>query len=353
MKSLQNFGKVNRKFLEEVVLSNLGANRKEVIRKPHFGVDTGSVRINKDRIMVLSSDPLSIIPSIKLNESGWLSAHSLVNDIVTSGIKPAYASLVFNLPITIKDDEFRIYWNSLVHQLEQLGVSVVCGHTGRYPGCDYSIVGAGTVIAIGDQDKYIDSSMAKEGDIIIITKGVALEATSILSKSFPNTVSRKIGEKALIKSQKMFYQCSTVNDALAASSIGVRENGITSMHDATEGGLFGGLYEIATASSNGLYIEKELIPISREVKKICSFFGLNPYTTLSGGTLIITVNPNKERKVTEVLKKKGINSAAIGIVTESRKGINYLDKGTKKPISIPEEDPYWRIFWKATKDGLD
>jgi hydrogenase maturation factor len=353
MKSFQNFGKVNRKFLEEVVLSNLGANRKEVIRKPHFGVDTGSVRINNDKIMILSSDPLSIIPSIKLNESGWLSAHSLVNDVVTSGIQPAYASLVFNLPITIKDDEFRIYWNALTHQLEQLGVSVVCGHTGRYPGCDYSIVGAGTIIAIGDKDRIIDSSMAKDGDSIIITKGVALEATAILSKSFPNTVAEKIGEKALIKSQKTFYQCSTVNDALAASSVGVGENGITAMHDATEGGLFGGLFEIAAASSNGLLIEKELIPVSSEVKKICSFFGLDPYTTLSGGTLIITVNPNKERKVTEILKKKGINSAIVGKITESRKGTNYLAQGTKNPIIIPEEDPYWRIFWNATKDGWD
>jgi hydrogenase maturation factor len=351
MKLINQLGKVDKSFLEKIVLSNLGATRQEIIRPPRYGVDVGSISIHKDKILVFSTDPLSIIPALGFNESGWLSAHTLANDLATSGISPAYASLNFNLPPKIKDNDFKIYLESLSAEFKDLGVSVISGHTGRYDGCDYSIVGAGTMIGIGNKDQYIDSSMARNGDSIIITKGIAIEATAILAKVFPNTIKDKYGKSFLIKAQKTFSLCSSVKDALLASSIGVGDNGVTAMHDAAEGGIYGGLIELASASSKGLIIDKSVIPISEESKLICSLFNLDPFTSLSSGTIIITVRPEKELDVIDVLRSANIFAKRIGKIIPSENGLKYVEGKVKKLLITMQKDKYWKIYQRALKKG--
>jgi len=351
MSSMYPIGKVSKKFLEKVILSNLGASRPEVRSKPRHGIDTGAIKIGKKKVMVFSTDPISIIPSLELEDSGWLSAHMLANDFATSGLPPEYATLNFNLPPKITNEDFKIYWESLIKEFSNLGISVISGHTGRYIGCDYSIIGAGTIMGIGEEDHYIDTSMAGIGDSIIITKGLAIEATSILAKSFPNVITEKIGKSYVKKAQRTFHHCSVVQDALIASSVGVRDNGVTTMHDVTEGGLYGGLTELASASSKGLLIEKKNIPISIEAEKICLLFGLDPYTTISSGTMIITVKPEKEVEVVDVLKSKGIISSIIGKIVAPTKGYYYKEEGVKKSINVSSEDQYWKAFWNAYQKG--
>ncbi len=351
MKDTHPIGKVDRTFLEKIVLSKLGAFRPEILIGPRHGFDVGSIRICEDKIMVFSTDPLSIIPAIGLKDSGWLSAHTLANDVATSGLSPAYASLDFNLPPTIKDEEFKTYWEALIKEFEELGISVVSGHTGRYLGCDYSIIGAGTIIGVGEENQYIDASMVRVGDSVIITKGIAIEATAVLSKAFPNTIIEKFGKPFVTRAQRTFRSCSVVQDALVASSVGVRDNGVTAMHDATEGGVYGGLAELASASSKGLQIEKNRIPVSREAEDICSLFGLDPYTTLSSGTMIITVRPEKETEVVDALKSRGITSTIIGKVIPPEKGVYCIEEGVKKPLVTPQEDLYWKTFWNANQNG--
>ena len=348
---MYSIGKVNKNFLEKVILSKLGALRPEILSKPRHGVDTGAIKIGEKKVMVFSTDPISIIPSLELEDSGWLSAHMLANDFVTSSISPEYATLNFNLPPKITDEDFKIYWGSLIKEFNKLGISVVSGHTGRYLGCDYSIIGAGTIMGIGEKDHYIDSTMAGIGDSIIITKGIAIEATSILAKSFPNIIAEKIGKSLVTKAQHTFYNCTVVQDALIASSIGVRDNGVTTMHDVTEGGLYGGLTELASASSKGLQIDKKKIPLSIGAEKICLLFGLDPFTTLSSGTIIITVKPEKEIDVIDALKSKGIISSIIGKVIDLKEGCYYKEGGIKKSLNTSSEDQYWKALWNAYKKG--
>src|SRR3989304_6850949 len=349
MKENNTVGKVRRHFLEEVILSKINSDNPEIRTGPKHGVDTGAINISKEKLMVFSTDPLSIIPSIGLEDSGWLSAQILFNDFVTCSLPPEYVTLCFNLPPKITDDEFKTYWESLIKEFDRLDVSVISGHTGRYVGCDYSIVGSGTIMGVGDSNHYINSSMARTGDSVIITKGIAIESTSVIAKAFPKTIAKQFGKNFLEKIQKTFHQCSAVKDALIASSVGVGSEGVTAMHDITEGGVFGALSELASASVKGLLIEKKSIPISDEAEKTCSFFGINPYTTLSSGSMLITVTPEKEIEVIKALKSNDIPSTTIGKVTAPKKGCYILENESKKPLTTPDYDSYWNAFWKATQ----
>jgi len=113
------------------------------------------------------------------------------------------------------------------------------------------------MVGVGEKNEYVTPSLASVGDNIIITKGPAIEASGIFASMFPQLIEKEFGSEFNKKAQQIFYKMSVVKDALTAISVGVRENGVTSMHDATECGIWGGLYEIAQAAHLGVRIEKD------------------------------------------------------------------------------------------------
>ena len=97
----------------------------------------------------------------------------------------------------MEDQEFEVYWKVITKEFEKLRIGIISGHTGRYQGCGYTVIGGGTMMGFGDMDKYLTTSMAEIGNSIVITKGAAIETTGILSRVFPEIVSEKLGESIL------------------------------------------------------------------------------------------------------------------------------------------------------------
>lgn len=136
-------------------------------------------------------------------------------------------------------------------------------------------------------------------------------------------------------------------------SFGVRDNGITSMHDATECGVWGGLYELAQGAGLGVRIEKDKIVVEDCVPEICQFFGIDPYTSISEGTLIASCHPNKADEVVNVLAKKGIRSSVAGELTDARRGMVLVEGGNERKLLHPIVDPFWRAFYDAAQKYKD
>src|SRR5205823_363998 len=126
---------------------------------------------------------------------------------------------------------------------KKLGVSIIGGHTGRYPGIGYSVIGGGVLIATGSEKKYLTSSMAHSGDEVILTKGAAIETTAVLTRTFPRRVKKALGSKLFSMAWNYLGKTSTVRDALTASSIGVRRDGRSEERRVGKGGRSGGWRE--------------------------------------------------------------------------------------------------------------
>ena len=116
------------------------------------------------------------------------------------------------------------------------------------------------------------------------------------------------------------------------------------MHDATEGGVLGGLFEIANHSRVGMEIHLDDMIMQDEVRKTCACFGINPYISISEGTLLATVHKNKAQKVVRALEKEGIPSSVVGVVTPKAKGLFIFDKNKKFKLDHPRTDPFWAKF---------
>jgi hydrogenase maturation factor len=344
MAELPEIGKISPEIFDEVIFPNLGEKSRSVLVGPQHGVDIGVVDIGGGRVMATTTDPVFIVPQYGWERAAWFAIHILVSDVVTSGLRPTYLSIDLNLPLSIKKEELTTMWKVISDECRNMGISIISGHTAKYDGCDYPMVGGATVIAIGDKEQYVTPKGARIGDVVIATKGAAIEASGLFAVTFKSKIEKIFGKDFSANAEQIFYKMSVVEDALTAVSVGVRDKGVTAMHDATECGVWGGLFEIARASKKGMVINKKDIIVLPEVEKICRQFNMDPYSSISEGTLLITVRPEKASEVIQKLKKKNIEASIIGEVVAEEKGIKVIEGGKEKVLEHPRVDPFWIAF---------
>ena len=234
-----------------------------------------------------------------------------------------------------------------------MGMAVVCGHTGRYENCHYPMIGGATVLAEGPLEAYVAPVFCRPGDALIITKGPAIEATGIFAAMFPERIARELGEDAARRAEAVFHDMSVVDDAMTAVSVGVREEGVAAMHDATECGVWGGLHELAQAAGCGMWVDKERIPLRDTVSEVCRLFGIDPYASISEGTLIISCRPQKADAVVQVLRDRGTEASRVGHLLQKEGGMLVAEGGAERPLAHPRVDPFWKAFYQALSRGAD
>jgi len=347
---MPEIGKISPEIFSELIFPRLGAKNNDVLVGPRHGVDVGIVEIG-GKAVSFTIDPVFIVPEFGWEKAAWFAIHIVASDSVTCGLKPRYLAIDLNLPIEMAREQLEIVWNTMHSECERMGITVITGHTARYENCHYPMVGGATMIGIGEKSEYVTPVMARAGDKIIITKGPAIEASGIFATMFPQLIEEKFGRDFLQRAQQIFYKMSVVKDAEIAVSIGVRENGITTMHDATECGIWGGLYEIAQAAGLGVRLEKRKIVVEDCVEDICSYFDIDPYASISEGTLIISCREHKADYLVGKLSDNGIKSSVVGELTAPDRGMILVDGAREEKLEHPVVDPFWRAFYGAIERG--
>lgn len=346
MSDMPEIGKISPAIFNDLIFPRLGAKSEQILVGPQHGVDVGIVEIG-GKAVSFTTDPVFIVPEYGLKRAAWFAIHIIASDSVTSGLKPKLLSIDLNLPMEMTKMQLEVVWEVMHQECEKLGIAVITGHTARYENCHYPMVGGATIVGIGELDEYVTPRFCKAGDKIIITKGPAIEATGIFAAMFPKVIEKEYGAEFSRKAQQVFYKMSVVEDALTAVGIGVRENGVTAMHDATECGVWGGLYEVAQAAGLGARVEKEKIVVEEGVQEVCRLFGIDPYASISEGTLIIACKEHKAQKIVNALARKNIKSSIVGELTKQEKGMVLVEKGKERKLEHPIVDPFWRAFYGA------
>jgi hydrogenase expression/formation protein HypE len=336
-------GKVSRRFFENVIARHLGVRRADVTVGPANGVDVGVVSLPDGRALISTTDPIYIVPQYGWERAAWFAFHILASDLTTSGVAPQYITLDWNLPMDIEDEQIETMLTVIDRECKKYGASIVTGHTGRYEGCAYPMVGGATFLAIARKDGWVTANMAKPGNHLLATKTAALEATAILSNTFPDLVERRLGADTTTRARALFESMSTVDDALAAASVGVREDGVWAMHDATEGGVRNAVWEMAQASGLGVDVDLASVHVDPAVAEVSELFDMDPLDAISEGTLLIAVDSKAAPDVIARLEKGGILAKDIGRFT--KKGEACRDRG--KPFQPADRDPFWVAFSRA------
>jgi hydrogenase expression/formation protein HypE len=335
-------GKIDLDTFTSFVLPRLGKSDDTVIVPPQTGIDAGVIDIGNDRVLVIAEDPIFAIPGQRLEMFGWYTVHIGASDVAVMGVKPRYMTYSLLMPPETSASDFRTIVDAIHRAALELDIAIVGGHTGYYPGFAAPTIGGVTVFAVADKDGYITPAGAKPGDEVILTKGPAIEAAGILAVIKEQQLLKKYPAALVEKAKALCNQMTVVADALLAADSG----GVTAMHDATEGGVIGGLFEIASASSVGMEIREKSFVYPIEIKMVCEAFDIDPLAAISEGSLLITVRPDRSRSLLLKLRAAGINASVVGRVTgDAKTRIIERRDGTIASLEIPKQDPFWPTFF--------
>ncbi len=323
-------GKVPESVLKRSIFKQIRNKRPEIIVGAGVGEDCAAIEIADDEIFVTSTDPITGTS----HDIGALAVHVTANDIASSGAEVIGIMLSVLLPIGTEEAELKKIMQQAGEVCSQLNIQTVGGHT-EVTDVVNQIVITATGIGKVKKDRLITTSGAKPGDDVVVTKWIGLEGTSIIAKEKEEELLGRFSP-SLVETAKGFEKyLSVVCDARIAADVGV-----TAMHDVTEGGIFGALWEIAEGSGCGLEIELKDIPIKQETVEICEEYGINPYELISSGSMLITA-PNGSDIVRQ-LKKQDINAAVIGKVTRGNDRL-IINGDEKRFLEPPKSDELYKV----------
>ncbi len=343
-------GKISSDTFQRSIQPYLGRADCSVLVGPRAGVDSGIIDLGNGKVMGVTTDPLYIEPAFGWELAAWFAVHILASDAATSGLRPAYLTVDLNLPPSMSDVDLDALWRAVSATCDELDVAVVTGHTARYDGCSFPIIGGATMLSVGTRDAYVVPAMACPGDAVIVTKGAAIETTGIFGVLCGAAIEEAYGVAVAADARALFHSMSVVRDAQIAVSVGVRDCGVTCMHDATERGVWGGLVEIAEAAGTGLMVDEHAIPIRPESLAVCELFGIDPYSTSSEGTLLLTCIPRAADAVIDRLGAAGIHAAEIGHLTPADEGILVVRDDLVRDLAMPVADPFWPALTNALRE---
>lgn len=309
-----------------------------VIIGPKMGEDAAVIDIG-DSYLVAKTDPITFAT----DEIGWYLVCINSNDIATMGAQPRWLLVTLLLPEGKTTEAMvRDIFSQIFAACEQFNITLCGGHTEITHNLDRPIA-VGQMLGQIEKDCLITSSGARLSDDILLTKGIAVEATSLIAREREKLLlDRKYSPQYIAKARQYLKDpgISVLKEAMIAMSVG----GINAMHDPTEGGLATGLRELARCSRLGMIVWPEKIHIFPECRDLCGEFGIDPMGVIASGALLIAADPSYSGQIIDALAQNQINCSVIGRFVEEEKGI-FLEEGLeRRPMPIFETDEITKIF---------
>jgi hydrogenase expression/formation protein HypE len=323
-----NEGKLDFDDLRNIILNNKTIKRNEVKVRNDVGEDCSIIDFG-DCEGIFSTDPIT-----GANENvGKLAVHVNCNDIASSGGEPIGILVTILAPTSSSIEEINTVMHEIDEEAAKIGVEIIGGHTEVTSAVNKMVISV-TAIGKNKKGKSIKTAGAEVGDDIIVTKAIGLEGTYILINDHKERVEKILSKEEINFGKSLIDKISVLEEGKIGG-----EFGVNSMHDITEGGLLGGLFEVAMASDKGFKIFKDKIPMFDITKKVCKEFEIDPLRLISSGSMLITTKNGEE--LIKKLNDKGIDSSIIGTICE-KDGILVEDNKEVKVIP-PKRDELFNI----------
>ena len=329
-------GKLPIQALERMI-SSISTKNPRVAVGPAVGEDAALIDMG-DRYLVATTDPITFASE----KIGWYAVHINANDIAAMGGTPEWMMCNVLMPSGTPTETIEDLFKQLKTTCEKLSITIVGGHTEFVRNLTNPIV---TGVMLGEVKKGHETktSAAQNHDSILLTKSIPIEGCTILAREISNKILESGVSNDVLEAGKTLLEnpgISVVKEARIAVSTGK----VNAMHDPTEGGLSGGLAELANASGLGLEINLDAVPIIPCAKEICNSLGLNPLGVIASGSLLITVPSTDEKVVIDNLTEQGIKVSKIGVMKPKECGLKINMGIHKKDLPLFDQDEVTRYL---------
>jgi hydrogenase expression/formation protein HypE len=313
-------GKIAPELLEKLVFAHLGVKRDEVLVHASIGEDSSIIDAG-EKLCVMSTDPITGATK----GIGRYAVNISCNDVAANGAEPIGVMVTLLLPETSTEEEIESIMRELGQAARELDVEILGGHTEITTAVKEVIICC-TAVGLVERERMVTSSGASPGDYIILTKWAGLEGTAILASEFEEQLIEALGASLVERAKGFIKDLSVVPEGRISA-----EYGVSAMHDVTEGGVLGALYELTEASKIGAELWFQEIPVREETMRICQHFQIDPFALISSGAMLIIANDGPG--LVQALVKKGIPAKIIGKMTESGRNFRMVYR-----------DELWRVL---------
>jgi hydrogenase expression/formation protein HypE len=329
-------GKLPIATLKRFLRQNRISDRRVVVG-PGIGEDAAVIDTGGPRYLIVKTDPITFTA----DQIGWYAVHINANDIATKGAHPLWylATLLLPEELTTEAIVEKIFHDTL-EACRAIGVTLIGGHTEITAGLGRPIV-VGQMLGEVDKNKLVRADGARKGDLIILTKGIAIEGTAVIAREHETDLLGVLDKKTLTACRNFMYSpgISVLKDALTATVSGP----VHAMHDPTEGGIATALHELAWAAGVGLRIRAEAIPVFPETQALCNHYHIDPLGLIASGALLIVVPPAEAERTVAHLRAAAIAATVIGEVTDKHHGIKMLAADGLCDLPLFEQDELTKI----------
>lgn len=322
-------GKLPTELLKKLVFDNIKSKNPHVMIGPEVGEDCAAIRFG-EYVCLLSTDPITGAEK----GAGTLAIHISCNDIASCGVEPIGILITLMVPTDGTEDDIDRVMKEAGEAAKELGVEIIGGHTEITSAVNKMVIST-TAVGKAPIDGIITTKGAKIGDDVIMTKWAGLEGTSIIASDLANDLADVLSKTEIESAQSLIKNISVVPEGVLAGKYGVN-----SMHDVTEGGILGAAWELAEISETGIELHLKKIPVLETTRKVCDYYGIDPFRLISSGSMIMTCKDGEE--LINLLKRKGITASIIGkIIDEDRIIIN--ENGDRIELEPPKADELFKV----------
>lgn len=325
-------GKLDSELLKKIVFDKITYKRPEVLTRPGIGEDCAVVDFG-DFDCVMSTDPITAA----ISDIGRLSIHISCNDIASNGIQPLGIMLAVMLPVGTTEDDIEEMMRQAGEVSEKLGVEIIGGHTEITPAVNTPVI-VSTAIGRAPKSGSQQADQLVPGDYIMITKSAGLEGTGIIALDYEDELKALLSEAEIAEAKSLLDHVSVVKEGVAAGGVGTH-----GMHDVTEGGVLGAVWELCQIGGTGAEVWVDEIPVKEVTKKICGHFDIDYLRLISSGCMVIMTPPDKKEAMEAAMEAAGVEISCIGRITEADKGIVMKKGSTVSEVAPPASDELYKV----------
>lgn len=324
-------GKVPENVLKRSVMKQLHYKRDEVILGPGIGEDCAALALAEDEILVMSTDPITGTAK----DIGKLAIQITANDLASAGAEPIGVMLTILLPDGTREIALKRIMEQMECACREAKMQILGGHTEVTAVVNQPVVNVAGV-AKAKKGSLISTAGARAGMDIVVSKWVGIEGTMIFAKEKEAELKEHFPADFVDTAIGFDRYLSVVPEAAVAT-----QSSVAAMHDVTEGGLFGALWEMAEASGVGLEIDLKKIPIRQETVEICEYFDVNPYGLISSGMMLMASADGNALVL--ALQEAGIPATVIGKATVGNDRVIIRDE-ERRFLEPPKTDELYKVL---------
>ena len=312
------------------VLRKIKTKREEVVCGAGIGVDCAVLSFDEGEETVLSTNPVSA-PADRVCVYGM---HRALNNVAAAGAEPVCVLISAMFPAGTEESVIQDMMAQAEEICGQYRVQLSGGHTELTETTVQPVL---TVTGVGKRRKAEgDTRAVKPGQDVVVSKWIGLEGTVRIAREYREALLARYPARMIDEAADFERFLSIIPEAATA-----RKSGVCGIHDVSQGGIFGALWEMANGAGVGLEIDLKKLPVRQETIELCEFYDLNPYELSSGGCLLMTAEDGNS--LVMALGKKGIPAVVVGKTTAGNDRVLFNEE-ERRFLEPPKTDQLYKLI---------